>query len=201
MRVVILDADVQKYISNNQLRHLEALISKVKSNNLTNAMLILRVFCNLFSSYENKIPEIYNFLIDKRIELLNEATIVINNENVNKAFQISYTTLLINYAILLNKIETDKLKSNDAIEAMKVELLHCISGELINPDIFNWDLEATFRLLVAIGTLVCDNSYLTTIAKTIVDLKRFILNLQLQGEKNLPKVNSCLQYLRELLNI
>ena len=185
-------------MARNCLEIIDVLIS-MKETNLTNSMLVLRILCNLFTAFDNKIEEIIKYLIDNRVTILNKFTKCFSNESLNKNFQISFSTFVLNHAVLLNKITTDKKLPNDSLEAMRVELLHYICGEMLSSSLFNWDSEAVFRLLVCIGTLITDNPYLKTIAKSIVDLKSFCIKLEMQQEKNLPKVNSCLSYLKSAL--
>ncbi len=199
IRVISLKKNVQKFVSENCLEIIDVLVSKIDVSNLTNTMLILRVLCNLFTSYDNKIEEITRFLIDNRVNILTKLTKCFTNENLNKNFQNGFATLLINYSVLFNKLAADRKLSNDVVEAMKTELLHYLSGELMGSSFLCWDSEAVFRLLVCIGTIICDNAYMTTIGKSIVDLKQFCLKLELQQEKNLPKVNSCVKFLKSLL--
>jgi hypothetical protein len=83
---------------------------------------------------------------------------------------------------------------------MKTELLHYICGELLNSSLYNWESEAVFRIIVCIGTLICDSPYLTTMAKSIVDLRKFCSKLETQKEKNLDKVNTCVGYLKNTIS-
>ena len=198
LRIISLKDNVQKHIEKDCIEILDILLS-INEKNLTNTRLVLRVLCNLFTAYDNKIENLTKYLIDNRIQLLMKLTKCFTIENIDKNFQISFGTLILNYSVLFNKLSVEKNSEKELIESMKIELLHYICGELLNSSFYNWDSEAVFRIIVSIGTLTCDDPYLTTIAKSIVDLKKFFLKLESQKEKNLDKVNACVGYLKDMI--
>jgi hypothetical protein len=195
-RILVSTKEIQAHFCTNKYENVlyESLELQINGNAMVNSMLIARIFVNLFSSYDHDCLELTMLLLGKFNDLILKLNGFIHTNN--KAFQLSFATLLLDYAVLFNKDANHMGVKTSALEKFKLELLHYICGEL--ESFLKWDLEAQFRLLVCIGTLICADGYLTTMARTIVDLKQYLINLK--SLSNLNKVSECVDCLLNFLN-
>jgi hypothetical protein len=194
-RIVIQNEEIQKYLCENKYDTVlyESLDLQINGSNMVNTMLATRIFVNLFSSFDYGCGSLTMLLIIKYSTLIKRLNGLMATNH--KGFQLSYTTLLLNYSVLFNRDLIQLGIKTSAIDKFKVELLHYICGEL--ESFLKWDMEAQFRLLVCIGTLICADSYLATMAKSVVELKRYLVNLK--SKSNLNKVSECVECLINFL--
>ncbi|XP_054665291.1 phospholipase A-2-activating protein isoform X2 [Grus americana] len=112
-----------------------------------NQLLALRTLCNCFASQAG-----LKLMMEQRDEIMTQA-IEMKSGN-NKNIHIALATLTLNYAVCLHKVNN--------IEG-KAQCLSVISTvmEVVQ------DLEAIFRLLVALGTLISDDTTAVQLAKSL----------------------------------
>ncbi|XP_062460389.1 phospholipase A-2-activating protein [Pezoporus occidentalis] len=111
-----------------------------------NQLLALRALCNCFVSQAGQ-----KLMMEHRGEIMTQA---IETKSGNKNIHIALATLTLNYAVCLHK--------DNNIEG-KAQCLSVISTvmEVVQ------DLEAVFRLLVALGTLISDDTNAVQLAKAL----------------------------------
>lgn len=78
----------------------------------------------------------------------------------DKNWQVAAATLLLNYAVALRR-SRDVFPSADAFTT---ELLRALVGLLL---VWTWDVEATYRLLVATGTVITSTPSARTVANSL----------------------------------
>lgn len=156
VRILALNESVANYLINNgaYMTRLNDLVDK--NDNLTNTMLALKVYCNLFKSIgESCSNTLMLGGLVAQWEQLSKKLEKISNKNDNKSLQIAYTTLLLNYVVLLKKLASTKgqiyMKLHDISDAL-IELIRHIND--LASDALNWDQEALYRLIVCYGTLI-----------------------------------------------
>lgn len=112
-----------------------------------NQLLALRALCNCFVSHAGQ-----KLMMEQRDEIMTQA-IEMKSGN-NKNIHIALATLTLNYAVYLHKVNN--------VEG-KAQCLSVISTimEVVQ------DLEAIFRLLVALGTLISDDTNAVQLAKSL----------------------------------
>ncbi|XP_049650848.1 phospholipase A-2-activating protein isoform X3 [Accipiter gentilis] len=141
-----------------------------------NQLLALRALCNCFVS-----PAGQKLMMEQRDEIMTQA-IEMKSGN-NKNIHIALATLTLNYAVCLLKVNN--------IEG-KAQCLSVISTimEVVQ------DLEAIFRLLVALGTLISDDTNAVQLAKSLgVDsqIKKYA------SVSEPAKVKECCRFVLNLL--
>ncbi|XP_062985272.1 phospholipase A-2-activating protein [Elgaria multicarinata webbii] len=141
-----------------------------------NQMLALRIFCNCFIH-----PVGQKLMMSQGDSIMSQAIELKLCRNKN--IQIALATLALNYAVCLHKINN--------IEG-KAQCLSVISTvmEVVQ------DLEAIFRLLVALGTLISGDSNAVQLAKSLgVDcqIKKY------SSVSEPAKVNECCRFVLNLL--
>ncbi|OXB66130.1 hypothetical protein ASZ78_012473 [Callipepla squamata] len=141
-----------------------------------NQLLALRALCNCFVSQAGQ-----KLLMEQRDEIMTQAIEVKSGNNKN--VHIALATLTLNYAVCLHKVNN--------IEG-KAQCLSVISTamEVVK------DLEAVFRLLVALGTLISDDKNAVQLAKSLgVDsqIKKYI------SVSEPAKVKECCRFVLNLL--
>lgn len=111
-----------------------------------NQLLALRALCNCFVSQAGQ-----KLMMEHRGEIMTQA---IETKSGNKNIHIALATLTLNYAVCLHK--------DNNIEG-KAQCLSVISTvmEVVQ------DLEAVFRLLVALGTLISDDTNAVQLARAL----------------------------------
>ncbi|CAH2293817.1 phospholipase A-2-activating [Pelobates cultripes] len=141
-----------------------------------NQLLALRTLCNCFS-YDpgtKLMMSQRDTLITKAIELKS-----VNNKNIHTAL----ATLILNYAICLHKAGDLEGKAQ------------CLSAISTGLEVVK-DLEASFRLLVALGTLISDDENAVQLAKSLG------VNSQIKKYMSVTepaKVNECCRLLLNIL--
>ncbi|XP_004638625.1 phospholipase A-2-activating protein [Octodon degus] len=141
-----------------------------------NQLLALRTFCNCFVGQAGQ-----KLMMSQRESLISHA-IELKSGN-NKNIHIALATLTLNYSVCFHK--------DHDIEG-KAQCLSVISTilEVVQ------DLEATFRLLVALGTLISDDSNAMQLAKSLgVDsqIKKYV------SVSEPAKVSECCRFILNLL--
>ncbi|XP_051817408.1 phospholipase A-2-activating protein isoform X1 [Antechinus flavipes] len=141
-----------------------------------NQLLTLRTLCNCFIGQAGQ-----RLMMSQRESLLSQAIELKSGSNKN--IHIALATLTLNYSVCLHK--------NHNIEG-KAQCLSVISTVL---EVVQ-DLEATFRLLVALGTLISDDSNAVQLAKSLgVDSQ-----IKKYGSVSEPaKVSECCRFVLNLL--
>jgi len=136
-----------------------------------NSVLAQRIFCNCFKSPGNAKSLVHS--MDKIVEHA-----VASFLSANKNWQVASASTFLNYTIAATTYED------------RTQLLQVISEILTSID----DTESQFRLLVALGTLICKDSQLlsaSTKHKSILE--------KLQNVRDPPKVGECATQLLELI--
>ncbi|KAJ7399292.1 Phospholipase A-2-activating protein [Pitangus sulphuratus] len=112
-----------------------------------NQLLALRALCNCFVSHAGE-----KLMMEQRDEIMTQA--IETKSGNNKNIHIALATLTLNYAVCLHKVNN--------VEG-KAQCLSVISTvmEVVQ------DLEAIFRLLVALGTLISDDTNAVQLAKSL----------------------------------
>ncbi|XP_035746683.1 phospholipase A-2-activating protein isoform X2 [Egretta garzetta] len=141
-----------------------------------NQLLALRALCNCFVSQAGQ-----KLMMEQRDEIMAQATEMKSSNNKN--IHIALATLTLNYAACLHKVNN--------IEG-KAQCLSVISTvmEVVQ------DLEAIFRLLVALGTLISDDTNAVQLAKSLgVDsqIKKYA------SVSEPAKVKECCRFVLNLL--
>ncbi|XP_025934491.1 phospholipase A-2-activating protein isoform X2 [Apteryx rowi] len=141
-----------------------------------NQLLALRALCNCFVSQAGQ-----KFMMQQRDEIMTQAIELKSGSNKN--VHIALATLTLNYAVCLHKVNN--------IEG-KAQCLSVISTvmEVVQ------DLEAIFRLLVALGTLISDDTNAVQLAKSLgVDsqIKKYA------SVSEPTKVSECCRFVLNLL--
>ncbi|XP_030910103.1 phospholipase A-2-activating protein isoform X2 [Melopsittacus undulatus] len=127
--------------------HLAILLKFLNPNGKqANQLLALRALCNCFVSQAGQ-----KLMMEHRGEIMTQA---IETKSGSKNIHIALATLTLNYAVCLHK--------DNNIEG-KAQCLSVISTvmEVVQ------DLEAVFRLLVALGTLISDDTNAVQLAKAL----------------------------------
>uniref|UniRef100_A0A8C0IFC0 Phospholipase A2 activating protein n=1 Tax=Bubo bubo TaxID=30461 RepID=A0A8C0IFC0_BUBBB len=141
-----------------------------------NQLLALRALCNCFVSQAGQ-----KLMMEQRDEIMTQA--IEMKFGSNKNIHIALATLMLNYAVCLHKVNN--------IEG-KAQCLSIISTviEVVK------DLEAIFRLLVALGTLISDDTNAVQLAKSLgVDshIKKYA------SVSEPAKVKECCRFVLNLL--
>ncbi|XP_075581932.1 phospholipase A-2-activating protein isoform X4 [Pelecanus crispus] len=141
-----------------------------------NQLLALRALCNCFVSQAGQ-----KLMMEQRDEIMTQAIEMKSTHNKN--IHIALATLTLNYAVCLHKVNN--------IEG-KAQCLSVISTvmEVVQ------DLEAIFRLLVALGTLISDDTSAVQLAKSLgVDsqIKKYA------SVSEPAKVKECCRFVLNLL--
>ncbi|XP_039589171.1 phospholipase A-2-activating protein isoform X3 [Passer montanus] len=141
-----------------------------------NQLLALRALCNCFVSHAGQ-----KLMMEQRDEIMTQA--IETKSGNNKNIHIALATLTLNYAVCLHKVNN--------VEG-KAQCLSVISTvmEVVQ------DLEAIFRLLVALGTLISDDTNAVQLAKSLgVDsqIKKYA------SVSEPAKVKECCRFVLNLL--
>lgn len=141
-----------------------------------NQLLTLRALCNCFVIQAGQ-----KLLMEQRDEIMTQAIEVASSNNKN--IHIAFATLTLNYAVCLHKVNNTE---------GKVQCLSVINTvmEVVQ------DLEAVFRLLVALGTLISDDTNAVQLAKSLgVDsqIKKYA------SVSEPAKVKECCRFVLNLL--
>uniref|UniRef100_A0A8B9SSL8 Phospholipase A-2-activating protein n=1 Tax=Anas platyrhynchos TaxID=8839 RepID=A0A8B9SSL8_ANAPL len=141
-----------------------------------NQLLTLRALCNCFVNQAGQ-----KLLMEQRDEIMTQAIEVASGNNKN--IHIAFATLTLNYAVCLHKVNNTE---------GKVQCLSVINTvmEVVQ------DLEAVFRLLVALGTLISDDTNAVQLAKSLgVDsqIKKYA------SVSEPAKVKECCRFVLNLL--
>ncbi|MEE6459049.1 hypothetical protein FKM82_000524 [Ascaphus truei] len=146
------------------------------SGKQANQLLALRTLCNCFSQEPGK-----RLMMSQRDTVISQA---VGLKGVsNKNMHIALATLTLNYAICLHSVSD--------LEG-KAQCLSVISTVIENVQ----DLEAAFRLLVALGTVISDDANAAQLAKSLgVDsqIKKYM------SVSEPAKVNECCRLILNLL--
>ncbi|NXN99308.1 PLAP protein, partial [Rhinopomastus cyanomelas] len=143
---------------------------------LANQLLALRTLCNCFASEAGE-----KLLMEQRDEIMAQA-IEMRSSN-NKNVHIALATLTLNYAVSLCKVNSVEGKAQ------------CLSGICTVMEVVQ-DLEAIFRLLVALGTLISDDTNAVQLAK-FLGVHSLIKKYASVSEP--AKVKDCCRFVNNLL--
>jgi len=176
---------------------------------ITNTMLVTKIFCNLFNSLKDmKDPatqKLLAYILYERNFLFYMLTPLLSNSN--KVFQVAFSTLLLNYVILIDKLSTNSQKFSTAcISDSTMEILQYLNDTRVNEFLLNMDQEAIFRVLVCIGTLLTktynlkDVDYLKTVYRSLevsgASIEKIVSNSA--GYEN--KVKMCAAYILNMFS-
>jgi len=143
---------------------------------IVNTMLVTKIFCNLFNSLKDmKEPatqKLLAYILYERSFLFYKLTPLLSNSN--KVFQVAFSTLLLNYVILIDKLSTNSEKfSATCITESTMEIVQYLNDVKLNEFLLGMDQEAVFRVLVCIGTILTktynlkDVDYLKTVYRSL----------------------------------
>ncbi|XP_013048825.2 phospholipase A-2-activating protein [Anser cygnoides] len=141
-----------------------------------NQLLALRALCNCFVNQAGQ-----KLLMEQRDEIMTQAIEVKSGNNKN--IHIALATLTLNYAVCLHKV------NNIEGKAQCLSVINTVM-EVVQ------DLEAVFRLLVALGTLISDDTNAVQLAKSLgVDsqIKKYA------SVSEPAKVKECCRFVLNLL--
>ncbi|NXJ26027.1 PLAP protein, partial [Dicrurus megarhynchus] len=164
----------------SEKKHVQFIILLLKFLNpkgkQANQLLALRALCNCFVSHAGQ-----KLMMEQRDEIMTQA--IETKSGNNKNIHIALATLTLNYAVCLHKVNN--------VEG-KAQCLSVISTvmEVVQ------DLEAIFRLLVALGTLISDDTNAVQLAKSLgVDsqIKKYA------SVSEPAKVKECCRFVLSLL--
>lgn len=160
LRLSIRNVEVNDYFckANNGNAFVDFLLNFLpRGNSSANQMLSLRILSNMMSQMSGK-----TLALQRRSDIIAKVIDVLPSENKNVL--IAFATVLLNYSVLLG--------STKDFEA-KRQCLNAIAHVLgeIN------DKEAEFRLLVAIGTLITDDTDCIAVVRSL-DVLPFIVRLK-----------------------
>jgi hypothetical protein len=223
VRILAMNTNIAIYITrdnsskdfvNKQGQHaanyyFDTLLKLTREDKIVNTMLVLKVFCNLFNSLNDvkqaPVQKLVNYMLHERLFLINKFKSYLANEN--KSFQISFSTLLLNYTVLIEKLNENSEKFSTAyISDVTMEFIEFFNSEALNESVFNFDFESIFRVMVCIGTLLTktnahkDSDYLVTVFKSLERGKRICENIVQKSEKYPEKVHKSASYLLKILN-
>ncbi|CAF1399682.1 unnamed protein product [Adineta steineri] len=184
IRLIVLNADVCKYIFENDIRSNEfiaQLLQYLQPDQSANIMLIFRTLTNLFS---NDLGE--KFLIKNSNSILAKTLIYLPLTKKNT--QIALTNVILNYCIYAYRSNDQRL-SNYLYECYK---------EFVD---IQFESDGAKRLILGLGTLFCTNAEIVLNVQTTTDnsAKRFFTAL----EKSAAQLNSdtleCFERCRALV--
>jgi hypothetical protein len=143
---------------------------------IVNTMLVTKIFCNLFNSLKDmKEPatqKLLAYILYERNFLFFKLTPLLSISN--KVFQVAFSTLLLNYVILIDKLSTNSDKfSATCITESTMEIVQYLNDVKLNEFLLSMDQEAVFRVLVCIGTILTktynlkDVDYLKTVYRSL----------------------------------
>ncbi|XP_033096894.1 phospholipase A-2-activating protein-like [Anneissia japonica] len=179
LRLSIRNQFVNQYFCNEQdgatflsyLQHVSSPNSK-----LANKMLVFRTLCNAFQCNPGAL-----LLRSNREDII---SLLVDSKNIsNKNLQIALSTVLLNYAVQQHDMQNGEAK---------LQLLSAVAAVLE----VEQDEEATFRLLVTLGTLLHNDKDSIFLAKSL-DIIPTIS--QLQNKTLLPKLAECAEDVVHLL--
>lgn len=222
VRILVLNKNIANYLTrdynskdfvNKQGQHsanyyFDTLLKFISEDKMINTMLVIKVFCNLFNSLNDvksaPVQKLLTYILHERLFLIHQLKAYVSNQN--KSFQIAFTTLLLNYTVLVEKLYDYQDKFSLAyINDVTLELNEYFNSEQLNEFVFNFDFEAIFRILVSIGTLLTktnahkDAEYLLTVFKSLEFSKSMCQSIVQKSEKYPEKVHKCANYLIKLL--
>lgn len=224
VRILVLKKDVAVYLtrnfssskdfSNKQGQHaanyyIDTLLKYVHEDKIVSSMLVVKVFCNLFNALNDiksaEVQNLLNYLVHERLFLMHKFKNFVSSQN--KSFQIAFTTLLLNYTVLVEKLYDYKGKySTVFLSDMSLELVEYFNSEQLNESLYNFDFEAIFRVLVSMGTLISktnsnkDVEYLISVFKSLEHAKSMCETIAQKSAKYPEKVSKSADYLMKLLN-
>lgn len=178
LRICIKHADICQHFCDKSDFLDERLQYLSGDSSVANQMLTLRTFCNLF-----KQPSGVRLMCKNRDSIITTALNL--KGSANKNIQIAMATLLMNYSVQLQDQPDIEGRSQCLIAAANM-----LEGNL--------DLEAGFRLLVCIGTLISSDEGTRELAKSL-ELKNFIIPLK--GNVEPKKLPECASFVIDLLQI
>ena len=169
-------------------------------------MLALRVISNFFSSLNNpkKNQKLTALMLNERLFLLGKLAGLFSTEN--KSVQIALSTVLLNYAVLVNKMANfnDKF-TTDCLTKLGNEFVEYLSSPELYECITNWDNEAIFRLLVCVGTVLSDTNpyvdtaYLVAVVRSLGAVVKVCGEIASKADKYLDKVRKCNGHLAKIV--
>lgn len=171
VRVLSLDENFAVYITrsqssnnnvnnqrmNNANTYFDIIKKFLNNDKVVNSMLVTKIFCNIFNSLNNvkefSVQQLLTYILNERGFIFDKLLAFL--ESNNKSFQIAFSTLILNYTVLVEKIAcySDNLSVDD-ISKFYLELIEYMNCKVINDNLLKMDQEAIFRILVSIGTVL-----------------------------------------------
>ena len=220
LRILVLNKDVANYVCRNQnLSYLTNKQAQPNSNHyfeilfkLINieypviTMLVLRLISNLFKSLNDfkSNQKVLAFVLNERLFLLKRLQSIFDSHN--KILQTSLSTIILNYAILFNKLASFSEKLDHAhLSDLAKEHLEYLNEYQALELISNWDSEALFRILVCFGTILSDSNthldipILISIVQSTKEVRKLCNDISLKSDKYPEKIKKCNNYLKNLV--
>lgn len=184
--------------------HIKTLNSQIDSENHVNSMLVVKIYCNLFKTLQNIASDtkLVEFFLKKRSNLIKTLNELCTSEN--KSYQIAFSTMLLNYVVLLKRVGAESAKDSKSINEILIEFVQYLND--LSSTVLNWDSEALFRVLVTFGTLISktdanlEYDFILTVAKSLEHFRSVCNDICAKAQKYSPKVNACATYLLKELN-
>jgi hypothetical protein len=219
-RIAILSRGVTNYLLRNQSidylqsrnpqpctnYYFEILTKLISDDNLTNTLLVFRFISNLFKSIDSvdqlkSNKKMVSFLLNERTFLFNRLHSLTKLET-NKNCQVAFSTVLLNFVILLKKIVNNfDVLSGTFISDCLFEFIELLNDPSFCNSLLNWDSESIFRIQVSLGTListtdnVIDYAYLTGVLKSLENFLNSCKDITNKSQKYSEKVVKCAKYL------
>ena len=222
VRILVLNKNLVLYLNRDQNAnnftnkhghqstnyYFDVLFKLVREENIVNSMLVLRIFCNLFKSLEDiksvAVQKLLAFILYEKNFLLPKLFNFLNNNH--KMFLISYSTVLLNYVVLTEKLFKFSEKfSSQELNNFSNELIEFFNHPQLCENILNWDPEPIFRVLVSVGTLTSktnarkETDYLISMFKSIELFKNVCETILFKAEKYPEKVNKSADLIVQLM--
>lgn len=208
IRIVVLNRHVCEYILGAE-EHIQTIYRQIRAESAINSMLVARIFCNMFKSFNDSTSsasnsKIAHFLLTNRQEVIKRLNELSSSDN--KSFQIAFSTLLLNYVILIKQLAA-QLQNGTAAKGLDAASINEVMIEFVQylnelaSVVLNWDAEALFRVFVTFGTLVSrtdsqlDYEFILTVAKSLDSFPLACQEVNAKAQKFPQKVTSCVSFL------
>lgn len=199
IRISALNKKVSEYVISNEacLKTLQSQLENAESP--INSMLTLKVFCNLFQSAQDSESKTTLYFLSERQHLIKQVNALILNASENKSLQIAFSTLLLDYIVLVKKLAASRQLEASSLNEISIEFVQYLDE--LSGVFMNWDSEALFRVLVAFGTLISrsdsllDYEIIRSVATTLQNFKLACKEIDHKAQKFPDKVTSSARYL------
>lgn len=175
VRILSLDKNFATYITRSESinikinkqrlhganKYFDIITKFLNDDRVINSMLVTKMFCNIFNSLNNakecSIQHLLSYILYERGFMFDKLLPFLKNDS--KSFQIAFSTLILNYTVLIEKLSSyDDDLFDEVIRNSYLEIIEFLNCNEINDNLLQMDQEAIFRILVSIGTLLTKTS-------------------------------------------